>query len=79
MSPRALWVDGFDFFFYSKEENRRHIHVEKGENYAKIWLEPSIEISYNNGFNSREMRLILQIIKENERIINEKWDQHFHR
>lgn len=31
MSPRAILINGFDFFFYSMEETRRHIHVEKGE------------------------------------------------
>ena len=43
MSPRVLLIDGFDFFFYSKEETRRHIHIEKGEKNAKIWLEPDVE------------------------------------
>lgn len=39
MSPRAILINGFDFFFYSMEEERKHIHVEKGENVAKIWLD----------------------------------------
>lgn len=43
MSPRALLIDGFDFFFYSKEEDRMHIHVEKGECDAKFWIEPSVD------------------------------------
>lgn len=48
MSPRALLIDGFDFFFYSKEEDRMHIHVEKGECDAKFWIEPSVELVYNH-------------------------------
>jgi hypothetical protein len=79
MSPRALWVEGYDFFFYSKEEERKHIHVGKGDNQAKIWLEPTLEISYNYGFSSKEMRFILQIIETNERIILQKWNDHFGR
>lgn len=77
MSPRAILINGFDFFFYSMEEARKHIHVEKGENVAKIWLEPTIEIAYNHGFTSREIKFIIQTIIEHERVIKDKWNNHF--
>ena len=69
MSPRALLIDGFDFFFYSKEEDRMHIHVEKGECDAKFWIEPTVELVYNHGFTSKEIKLITQMIEE--------WNSHF--
>lgn len=77
MSPRAILINGFDFFFYSMEEERKHIHVEKGENVAKIWLEPTIEIAYNHGFTSREIKFIIQTVIEHERVIKDKWNNHF--
>lgn len=76
MSPRALLIDGYDYFFYSREEKRKHIHVEKGDKEAKFWMEPRIEIAYNLGFTTKE---ILKTIIQYERIINKKWDSHFHR
>ena len=79
MSPRAIFISGFDFFFYSKEEERKHIHVEKGEKSAKVWLEPTIEVATNYGFTSKEIRFIIQTIQENEQLINEKWNYHFGR
>lgn len=79
MSPRALLINGYDYFFYSMEEERKHIHVEKGENEAKFWLEPTIELAYNYGFTTKEIKLILQTIKENEQIINSKWNKHFNK
>lgn len=77
MSPRVILINGFDFFFYSMEEERMHIHVEKGENTAKVWLEPTLELAYNYGFTSKEMKSIIKIITENERVINDKWNSHF--
>ena len=77
MSPRVLLIHGYDFFFYSKEENRKHIHVEKGDHEAKVWLEPMIEVAYNYGFSSREIKFILQIIERYEREIHERWSKHF--
>ena len=60
------------------EETRKHVHVEKGENEAKFWLEPSIELARNYGFSSKEISYILHIIHENEQVINNKWNLHFH-
>lgn len=79
MSPRALIIDGFDFFFYSMEEDRMHVHVEKGENDAKFWLEPSIELAYNHGFTSKEIKVITKHIEEYERTIRDKWNYHFNK
>lgn len=77
MSPRVLLIDGFDFFFYSKEETRRHIHIEKGEKNAKIWLELNVEVTYNHGFTSKEMKYVLQIVQAYGGSIDEKWNEHF--
>ena len=77
MSPRVLLIDGYDFFFYSREENRMHVHVEKGENEAKVWLEPTIELAYSHGFTTKEIKLIHQTVEMYEQIINDKWNSHF--
>ena len=77
MSPRVFLIDGFDFFFYSKEETRRHIHIEKGEKNAKIWLESDTEVAYNHVFTNKEIRYVLQIIQAYGRSIDEKWNEHF--
>ena len=58
---RALMINGFDFFFYSMEEDRMHIHVEKGDCDATFWLEPSIGLVYNHGFTSKEIKTITNI------------------
>ncbi len=42
MSPTVFRERGYRFFFFSKEETRRHVHVISGEGEAKYWLEPTI-------------------------------------
>lgn len=54
-----------------------HIHVEKGENDAKFWVEPTVELAYNHGFTLKEIRLITQMIEEYEWTIKDKWNGHF--
>lgn len=39
---------GYRFYFYSNEGSPReplHVHVEKGESEAKIWIEPAVAVA----------------------------------
>ena len=63
MSPKFRKEEGFVFKIYSNEEERMHIHVVKAENEAKFWLEPTIELAENFGFNSKEIKKITKIVE----------------
>ncbi len=64
--PTILRIDGFRFFFYSNENDEPpHVHVEKGDAEAKIWLEPKMAVGYFRGFSSREVNGIMNITAEN--------------
>ena len=77
MSPTFLNEKGYRFFTWSKEEERKHVHVVQGDKQCKVWLEPRIEMSENNGFKNFELTEILKIITKNETEFNSKWDKHF--
>jgi len=53
-----------------------HIHVEKGEKYAKFWLNP-LDLTRNFRYNSKEIREIRKIIEDNYALIMEKWNEYF--
>ena len=57
---------GFRFRIFSNEESRMHVHVYKGNNNAKIWLEPIVELAENKGFSEKELNKIISITKKNE-------------
>ena len=40
-----------------------HIHVRKGDNRAKFWVEPMVPLAKNHGFSSRELSEIQEIIE----------------
>ena len=40
MSPTIFQEKGFRFFFFSREEERRYVHVYCSDGEAKFWLEP---------------------------------------
>ena len=59
--PTVLRLLGFRFFFYSNESlEPSHIHVEKGDNEAKFWLE-QVELASSNGFSAKEINQLRKI------------------
>lgn len=75
--PTALRVEGFRPFFYSDERHEpAHIHVRRGEDEARFWLPPA-RLSWNDGFNYATLNNLHKIIRENEVLFVEKWNEHF--
>ena len=77
MSPTVLRKDGYRFFFFSREEPRRHIHVSCGDGEAKWWLDPAIELAYNHRMSAKQLRETEVIIREHLRDIIDAWQRHF--
>jgi Domain of unknown function (DUF4160) len=78
--PTVFRARGFRFFFYSNEGSPRepmHIHVEKGDAEAKYWLEPEIKLAYNDGYDARTLRELLEVVAANQGRIKRAWDEFF--
>lgn len=77
MSPTVFYKNNIRFFFFSREEERMHIHVIQAEKRAKFWIEPFIELESSKEFSPKELKIIEQEITDNESTIREKWNLHF--
>ena len=70
-------IDGYLFQFYSSDENEPpHVHVKRGGNVAKIWLQ-AVETQYNRGYNEPELNKILRLTLEHRDELVEMWNEHF--
>ena len=77
MSPTIFRSNGYRFFFFSREETRKHVHVFSTEGESKFWLEPEIELAKNYRHSERSLREIKKLIKEHcDEFIN-AWEKHF--
>ncbi|PYS36795.1 MAG: DUF4160 domain-containing protein [Acidobacteria bacterium] len=76
MSLTIFREDGYQFFFFSREEPRMHVHVYCGNGEAKYWLEPETELAANYGLNRKELSDIERILGERKDEIIERWKQH---
>ncbi|HDS84691.1 MAG TPA: DUF4160 domain-containing protein [Phycisphaerales bacterium] len=78
--PTVFRHKGYRFFFYSNEgipPEPLHIHVRKGEQVAKIWLEPEIVVDHSYGMKSAELKELCAIVADNKQLIREFWNEHF--
>lgn len=77
MSPTVFREDGYRFFFFSREESRRHIHVISGDGEAKYWLEPEIELAGNYRFRRAQLKAIENLIEAHYDELVRAWNEHF--
>lgn len=75
--PTLLIKNGFKYFFYANEHLPKHIHVVKGDSYAKIELE-SLKI-IENYFSKSELKNVIEVTKEYNEFFIRKWDEYFKR
>ena len=76
MMPTVLRIDGFRFFFFSDEHTPSHIHIEKGDGYARIELE-NIKITDSYNLNSRELKKLRVLVQENNEKLIKAWNEYF--
>ena len=77
MSPTVLRIGSYRFFFNSREETRRHVHVATPGGLAKFWLEPTIALDSNYQVNAKTLRRIEELVREHEDEIIAAWNRHF--
>lgn len=78
--PKLFDWNGYRFFFFSNEGapiEPCHVHVRQAEKSAKIWIRPEIKIAESFGFNSKELRAIMEKVVSETNLIEEKWNGYF--
>jgi len=74
--PRIFEKDGFSFFFYSNDHRPIHVHVRYGGAEAVFNVEEAIELRESFGFKMKDLGKAEELIKENQNLIQEKWNEH---
>ena len=77
MSPTVFRYRGYRFFFFSREEVRKHIHVYSNNGEAKFWIEPKIILDKSYGFSEKELNLLQKVIEERKDEIEKAWKKYF--
>lgn len=79
MSPTVLRDGPFRLFFFSREEERTHVHVAHPDGEAKFWLEPRVELATQTGLSSAQLRSAQEVVERHIEEIRHAWIRHFSR
>ncbi len=77
MSPTVFKYKNYRFFFFSREEERMHVHVYSSEGEAKFWLEPVIALERYHNLSTKQIKELERVIKKRENEIKSAWQKHF--
>lgn len=63
------------FYGTDANENRAHVHIgKKGTQvFAKIWLEPTVELAKQGDLTETQIKQLLQITEEHKEKLLEQW------
>ena len=76
--PEVFRLFGFSFFFYSKEHEPMHIHVEGNGGMAKFdWDGTKFVLREKINIKANDMKKIEAAIDENADLIIKHWNNHF--
>ena len=75
--PTVLRVGPYRLFFYSGDGGEPpHIHVERDQHVAKVWLDP-VRLQRSGGFRAAELRSITDLVRQHQGPLLEAWNDHF--
>jgi hypothetical protein len=75
--PTVLIIGNIRFFFNSREESRRHIHIEMPDGTAKFRLEPLVSLADFYNLKEKDLNKIESIVKEKKDDFIKEWNRHF--
>jgi hypothetical protein len=75
--PTIFRQGPYRFFFYSCDRAEPpHVHVERDDCIAKIWLDP-LRLASSGGFGRREISAVLAIVQLRRLELLEAWNAYF--
>jgi len=77
MSPTIYREGPYRFFFFSREEERMHVHIYSGDGEAKFWLEPIVSLATYVSLKQKQLKKLQNIIEEHKDEFISEWHAHF--
>ena len=77
MAPTVARDGPFRLFFFSREEERMHIHVAHADGEAKFWLTPQVALAGHTGLSGKQLREAQVIVEKHIEEIRNAWNRHF--
>ncbi len=77
MAPTVVRDGPFRLFFFSREEERIHVHVAHPDGEAKFWLTPRVMLAGHTGLSTTQLRDARGVVETHIEEIRNAWHRHF--
>ena len=77
MCPTVFKAGSYRFFFFSREEPRKHVHVSCPSGEAKFWIEPIVALATYHGLSKRQLKEVQSLVETHINEITSAWEKHF--
>ncbi len=77
MSPTILRHKNYRFFFFSREEERMHVHISSADGEAKFWLEPVVALADYEGLSKKQLKELQELTENHAPEFTKAWKKHF--
>ena len=77
MLPTIFTIGAYRFFFNSREETRKHVHIQTPDGVAKFWIEPTIALADAHNLKPKLIKKLDELVREHEDEIRSAWQVHF--
>lgn len=80
--PELFRFFGFTFFFYSREHEPIHVHVEGNDGYVILDYDNDNNvfiIREKQNVKNNDLKRITEVVEENKDIIINRWKEHFNK
>lgn len=75
--PTVLRSGSYRLFFYSSDRSEPpHVHVERSECTAKVWLSP-VRIAHDGEMSASELRRVLKLVERHRAELLRSWNEFF--
>lgn len=74
--PTIFEIFGLRFFFYSDDHAPIHVHVVKGDDDAKIQIDPEVKLVYNRGLKAKDLKRALELAEMYKEDIVDVWNKY---
>ena len=76
--PNLLTIFGLRFFFYSREHEPVHVHVESKEGLATFEIQGGlVKLVESKGMKHNDLKLAESIVEENKEHFEKEWVRYF--
>ena len=79
MVPTVVRDGQFRLFFFSREEERIHVHVAHPDGEAKFWLTPHVALAAQTCLSAKQQREAQVVVEAHIEEIKYAWNHHFGR